>query len=146
MAKCAAARDFFAGQGDLTTPYFVYCKENQRGTAEKDPSLGRFDIFKHGLNGQIKPSESAVKHPCFGRKKLQQNQFHKRSNERRRPLSLRLGGGAYAVDLDILYRGCRRRCRRGRAVLCSGPVCGMMEKFFSNGGRALLSAGKERIL
>ncbi|MEY8260408.1 hypothetical protein AALA80_08660 [Oscillospiraceae bacterium 50-60] len=46
MAKCAAAGDFFAGQGDLTTPYFVYCKENQRGTAEKDPSLGRFDIFQ----------------------------------------------------------------------------------------------------
>ena len=46
MAKCAAARDFFADQGDLTPAYSAYGKENQRRAAEKDPSLGRFDIFQ----------------------------------------------------------------------------------------------------
>ncbi|MCI9511393.1 hypothetical protein [Oscillibacter sp. 1-3] len=46
MAKCAATRDFFADQGDLTPAYSAYGKENQRKAAEKDPSLGRFDIFQ----------------------------------------------------------------------------------------------------
>ena len=46
MAECPTARDVFANQGDLTPPYFVYGKENQRGVAEKDPSFGRFDIFQ----------------------------------------------------------------------------------------------------
>lgn len=41
----------FAGQGDLTREYFVYFKENQRGTAEKAPPFGRFDIF------QTRPNE-----------------------------------------------------------------------------------------
>jgi len=42
------ARDFFARQDDLTRQYFVYCKENQRSMAEKDPPFGYIDIFKHG--------------------------------------------------------------------------------------------------
>ena len=46
MAECPAAKDFFADQGDLTPPYFVYGKENQRGVAEKEPLFGRFDIFQ----------------------------------------------------------------------------------------------------
>ena len=46
MAKCTTARDFFANQGGLTLPYFVYGKENQRKVAEKDPPFGRFDIFQ----------------------------------------------------------------------------------------------------
>ena len=33
------ARDFFVRQGDLTRQYFVYCKENQRSMAEKDPTI-----------------------------------------------------------------------------------------------------------
>ncbi|MEY8259434.1 hypothetical protein AALA80_03720 [Oscillospiraceae bacterium 50-60] len=37
---------FFADQGDLTLAYFVYGKENQRGAAEKYPSLGRLAIFQ----------------------------------------------------------------------------------------------------
>ena len=46
MAKFAGVRNFFAGQGDLTSPYFVYGKETQRGAAEKGPPLERFDIFQ----------------------------------------------------------------------------------------------------
>ena len=37
---------FFARQGDLTRQYFVYCKENQRSMAEKDPPFGYIDIFQ----------------------------------------------------------------------------------------------------
>ena len=37
---------FFARQGDLTRQYFVYCKENQRSMAEKEPPLGHIDIFQ----------------------------------------------------------------------------------------------------
>ena len=39
------ARDFFAGQGDLTQEYFVYFQSNQRGPAEKDVPGWRFDRF-----------------------------------------------------------------------------------------------------
>ena len=46
MAECSKARDFFANQGGLTQPYFVYGKENQRRAAKKGPSFGRFDIFQ----------------------------------------------------------------------------------------------------
>ena len=45
---CPTARDFFARQGDLTQQYFVYCKENQRRMAEKDPLFGPVDIFQQG--------------------------------------------------------------------------------------------------
>src|SRR5699024_1826661 len=45
---CPTARDFFARQGDLTQQYFVYCKENQRSMAEKDPLFGLVDIFQTG--------------------------------------------------------------------------------------------------
>lgn len=38
--------NFFARQGDLTPQYFVYCKENQRRMAEKDPPFGHIDIFQ----------------------------------------------------------------------------------------------------
>ncbi len=31
---------FFVMQGNLTQEYFVYCKENQRGMAKKDPLFG----------------------------------------------------------------------------------------------------------
>ena len=37
---------FFARQGDLTRQYFVYCKENQRSMAEKDPPFGHINIFR----------------------------------------------------------------------------------------------------
>ena len=37
---------FFARQDDLTRQYFVYCKENQRSMAEKDPPSGLIDIFQ----------------------------------------------------------------------------------------------------
>ncbi len=41
---------FFARQGDLTQKYFVYCKENQCGMAEKDPLFGHIvHFFKEGL-------------------------------------------------------------------------------------------------
>ena len=43
---CPTARNFFARQGDLTRQYFVYCKENQRSMAEKDPPFGYIDIFQ----------------------------------------------------------------------------------------------------
>ncbi|WP_457790571.1 hypothetical protein [Anaeromassilibacillus sp. SJQ-5] len=49
------ARDFFVNQGDLTLPYFMYGKENQRRVAEKDPPLGRFDIY------QTRPSRRRAK-------------------------------------------------------------------------------------
>ena len=48
MEICPTARDFFARQGDLTQQYFVYCKENQRSMAEKDPLFGLVDIFQTG--------------------------------------------------------------------------------------------------
>ena len=54
MAKFVGARDFFAGQGDLTPLYFVYGKETQRGAAEKGSPLERFDIF------QTRPSLGAI--------------------------------------------------------------------------------------
>ena len=37
---------FFARQGDLKRQYFVYCKENQRSMAKKEPPLGHIDIFQ----------------------------------------------------------------------------------------------------
>ena len=46
LEMCPTARDFFARQGDLTQQYFVYCKENQRSMAEKDPPFGHVDIFQ----------------------------------------------------------------------------------------------------
>jgi hypothetical protein len=46
MANRTRARAFFAHQGSLTLPYFVYGKESQREAAEKDPPFGRFDIFQ----------------------------------------------------------------------------------------------------
>ena len=32
--------------GDLTRQYFVYCEENQRSMAEKEPPFGHIDIFQ----------------------------------------------------------------------------------------------------
>ena len=43
---CPTARNFFARQGDLTRQYFVYCKENQRSMAGKEPPFGYIDIFQ----------------------------------------------------------------------------------------------------
>lgn len=37
--------DFSANQGDLTQPYSVYGRENQRRAAENDPPFGRFGLF-----------------------------------------------------------------------------------------------------
>lgn len=48
MAECPAARDLFANQDDLTPPYVVYGREDQRGAAEKAPPIGRFDAFQTG--------------------------------------------------------------------------------------------------
>lgn len=39
-AKCSTARVFFADQGNLKPPYFIYGKEHQRGAAEKVCRLG----------------------------------------------------------------------------------------------------------
>jgi hypothetical protein len=50
---CPTARDFFARQGDLTRQYFVYCKENQRGMAEKEPPSGLIDMFQTRLKDKI---------------------------------------------------------------------------------------------
>ena len=46
LEMCPTARNFFARQGDLTRQYFVYCKENQRSMAEKEPPFGYIDIFQ----------------------------------------------------------------------------------------------------
>ena len=39
-------KEFFAREGDLTRQYFVYCKENQRSMAEKEPPFGHIDFFQ----------------------------------------------------------------------------------------------------
>ena len=55
MVKCSTVRDFLAGQGDLTPPYSVYGKENQRRAAEKGPLPWRFALFQTRPNHSLKP-------------------------------------------------------------------------------------------
>ena len=61
------ARDFFVRQGDLTPRYFVYCKENQRGMAEKDRHLGMLTCFKQGLMLDRDEKEAGSPRPLFSR-------------------------------------------------------------------------------
>ena len=46
-------RIFSSGKANFTQEYFVYCKENCRSMAEKDPSFGHVGIFQTRPNCRI---------------------------------------------------------------------------------------------